>query len=172
MDKCHERRSVMVKVNVALLSGCMLFPCLLSAQYTNVSQVVNRNIDGSLLAQIDSLDRSTPDTVCLAFLKTSVSGDLQGFLRLFDDQYAFGEFGMTGNTVITESMRLSFNGFMGCSSVTNRVLISYSCSFSNSQAVIHSQMRCESPSRVAMESIDLILGLSDGGWRIRKWNDE
>lgn len=149
----------------------LLLPFQLHAEYTNVVQILNLDTTPLVLSQIDGSCHLSPDRLFLAYIKHSSNGDLEGFLSLFEDEYAQNEFGMNSLSGLTDSDRADFQSFVLGAGVTNRTVVAYSCSCTNEVAEIYSQTKYVKLGRETLKEESLTAVCTNGVWRFVRWSE-
>ena len=161
----------MVKKTLLVMASSIVFAAI-GQQYTNVLQVLNTPITAESMSLIITSDHSTPDRLFLSFLKSSAQGDLPAFLSLFTDTYLASEFGVTDKNTFTNEDALDFQLFLSDSSVTNKTLVSYSCTISGNVANVTAKIRLRAVNRLMDEDIEMRFFQTDDVWKISQWQGE
>ena len=158
----------MVK-KMAYVLACSAMMIAHGEQYTNVFQVLNAPLTAEVLNLIDESDATSPDRLFLAFMKTCTQGRLNGFLSLFTDAYIASEFGVADKNAFTSADMLDFQQFFNDVSVTNKTLLSYSCTVSGNVANVTATMVMHTRSRAINEDFEMIFMRTNGVWKIMQW---
>jgi hypothetical protein len=161
----------MGKKTICVMAWSVVFAAF-GQQCTNVLQVLNTPLAPETMSQITASDHSTPDCLFLSFLKSSAQGDLSAFLSLFDDTYLASEFGVVDTNAFSSEDALDFQQFMTASSVTNRMLVSYSCTISGNVATVTARMNAGTANRSVDEDVEMTFIHANGEWKISRWQGE
>ena len=161
----------MVKRNVLVVVSSVVIAAV-GQQYTNVMQVLNTPLTAESMSLITISDHSTPDRLFLSFLKSSAQGDLPAFLSLFTDTCLASEFGVTDKNAFTNADAFDFQQFLSDSSVTNKTLVSYSCTISGNVANVTAKIRLRAVNRLMDEDIEMRFFQTDDVWKISQWQGE
>jgi hypothetical protein len=102
-------------------------------------------------------------------LKSGAHGHLNDFLSLFTDAFAESEFGVVNKGAFTNEDALDFQQFFNDSSVTNKVLASYSCAVSGGVAQVSAAINLQTQSRIVTENFDMGFIQTNGIWKIYRW---
>lgn len=164
---------MVIKIKIlSVLLGVLSANRLYAETFTNVVQVLDLNLTPTIVQQIDGECLSSPDRLFLSYLKYSSTGDLRGFLSLFDDTYAQSEFGMNSKSSLSDSDIADFRDFVLATGVTNRAVVAYNCSFTNGNAYIASQIQHAKFNQPMVKNESLVAVSTNGIWQIVVWQTE
>ena len=138
-------------------------------QCTNVLQMLNIPLTTENMSMIVTSDHTTPDRLFLSFLKSSARGYLSDFLSLFTDTYLASEFGVIDTNVFSNEDKLDFQQYLIDCSVTNRTLVSYSCTISGNVADVIARMDVCTVNRSTSEDIKMRFIKTNDVWKINQW---
>ena len=140
-------------------------------QYTNVAQVMNVPLTEQTLKLITPSANSTPDGLFLAFMKACAQGHLQNFLSLFTDEYIASEFGIQNRNSFSIEDSFDFQRFFNDDSVTNRMIVSYSCVISGNVAKISARVNVYTKHRVIADDVEMGFIKASDIWKINQWGE-
>ena len=161
----------MVKKTLLVMASGIMFAAI-GQQYTNVLQVLNTPLTTESMRLIITSDHSTPDRLFLSFLKSSAQGDLPAFLSLFTDTCLASELGVTDKNAFTNEDVLDFQMFLSDGSVTNKTLVSYSCTISGNVANVTAKIRLRAVNKLMDEDMEMRFLQTDDVWKISQWQGE
>ena len=161
----------MVRKALLVMASSFAFATI-GQQCTNVLQVLNIPLTAESMSLIITSDHSTPDRLFLSFLKSSAQGDLSAFLSLFTDACLASEFGVTDKNTFTNEDALDFQQFLNDNSVTNKTLVSYSCTISGNVANAMARINLRTANRSMTEDVNLCFIKTNDVWKISQWQGE